>query len=296
MDQTALKQITEELSAARAKGMIWNVDFEDLKFRLGRLIWKASDEKKDLLWKVEQILEAQRVHLTFCYLSSGHDLLATVKKITVAAQKAKLFDHPAILAFLAAWKPFTTASELLVSLKTLVQKGRRPNPEAEARKERSLENTGTCGCCNRNIKLEPGQSVIWDHGFSIKGRGHGFGAGYKTGGSCFGTGYKPIETSPQVWKDMLAAWEKRAADLPGVIERLTTEIAGMKKPKPPAAPTTQEDADYAKRYFNHQQTLRLCQHELSNLTTAIPEMHVKLANWAPRPLPGTRSKSGASAS
>lgn len=288
MAKMTVEQITEILTARKAEGLIWNVEFVDMKDRLGRLIWNADSANREPLRNAEKALEDAQIKFTFCYLSNSHDLLATTKKLKTGF--AKMADQSALDAFLAFWQPYIIASELLVGLKPLVQKGRKPNPEAEAARERSLENTGTCGCCNRNIKLTTSE-LIWDHGFAILNRGYGQGAGYKTGKSCFGVNYQPIEVSKAVWVDMLAAWTKRVADLPSVISRLETRLAEMPKPVTKVVGMTMEEKDYAKCYQGVQQSIRECKSELNHLSTAaIPEITEKIANWAPRPLPGQGRK------
>lgn len=286
MAKMTLSEITEILTARKAEGLIWNPEFVDMKDRLGRLIWN-EDNRSNLLRDALQVVSNHGIKFTFCYLSNSHDILSTAKKLRTYF--AKIDDKTALDAFLAFWGPYIAASELIAELKPMVVKGRKPNPEAEARKERSLEGTGTCGCCNRNIKLVNG-ARIWDHGFAIVNRGYGFNAGYKTGKSCFGTDYAPIEVSSDVWRDMLAAWKTRVANLPEVIARTEKRLAEM--PKPTYAvrfQATKEEKEYAKVYQGVEQSLRELRWELTHLSeSAIPELTEKFNNWAPRPLPGTR--------
>lgn len=58
--------------------------------------------------------------------------------------------------------------------------------------ERTRENTGTCGICNKEYKLINGRLV--HHGFTRPGHGY-------QEGDCFGVGYEPYEKSTQAIKD-----------------------------------------------------------------------------------------------
>lgn len=286
MAKRTVEEITAILETRKAEGVIWNPEMEDMKFSLGRIIdgFYAYDRSK-IVENVDTLLGIKRAGGIY----GSNDLYVAAKNIKKIAEKKSLTEAPAVVAFFAAWASYIVAANLIVELKPLVQKGRKPNPEAEARKERDLENTGTCGCCGRNIKLGFTDGNIWDHGFAIVNRGYGFAAGYKTGASCFGTGYQPIELSPACWIDMLASWKTRVLDLPNVIARLTERLAGMAAPvRKMDFQMTKEEKDYLKVYGGVQVALRECKSELSHLTEAIPEMTEKITNWTPKPLPGTR--------
>jgi hypothetical protein len=288
MAHLTLTEIIALLETRKAEGVIWNPEMEDMKFSLGRIIdrFHAYDRAK-LVENVDTLLGIKRAGGIY----NSYDLYVAAKNIQRIAEKKSLTEAPAVVAFFAAWAPYIVAANLMNDLKPMVKKGRQPNPEAEARKERDLENTGTCGCCGRNIKLGFTDGNIWDHGFAIANRGYGFAAGYKTGASCFGTGYQPIELSPACWIDMLSSWKRRVLDLPAVIERLEAQIASLAKPVSKMDwQMTKEEKDYAKTYGMTLMSLRECKSELSHLKLAIPEMTEKIANWAPKPLPGTSRK------
>ena len=214
--------------------------------------------------------------LSFCYMSNSHDLLVTTKKVkSIPLPGVSGQTRMAIAAFLEFWAPYITASELLVSVKPLIVKGRKPaeNPSLTAR---TIDHTGTCGCCQRNIKMTDG-GRIWDHGYTIDGRGRGVGSSYKNGNSCFGVGYEPIEISPRVWKDLLVRMEARIKDLPKRIEQAKEWL--KENPKPVELPyyvredsETPEAQKYRKTWVARAQGHREMKSELSHLTTAIPLM------------------------
>lgn len=64
--------------------------------------------------------------------------------------------------------------------------------------ERDWTNTGTCGVCERNIKMnDPERQELVHHGYERPGDGG-------IHGDCFGVGYKPHELSPECAKNYLA--------------------------------------------------------------------------------------------
>lgn len=60
--------------------------------------------------------------------------------------------------------------------------------------QRTRDNTGTCGVCFQNIKLNDGRIVL--HGYKRPGTG-------SVHGNCFGTGYQPFELSPEATEKWL---------------------------------------------------------------------------------------------
>jgi hypothetical protein len=88
----------------------------------------------------------------------------------------------AVEDMIAEWKPVGAS---LKTLKTMVVKGRKPSDTPRMTPERTIENTGTCPVCTRNIKLDGGRMV--SHGYNIQ-------YGYQSG-NCFGVGHLPIEVS-----------------------------------------------------------------------------------------------------
>lgn len=78
-------------------------------------------------------------------------------------------------------------------------------------------DSGTCGACLRNIKLEekPGAplAVMVLHGYRRPGTG-------RTHGRCIGVGYPPYELSPEATKLVLLGLEQRLATIDAYIEAL----------------------------------------------------------------------------
>jgi len=69
-----------------------------------------------------------------------------------------------------------------------------------ATKTRTLDNTGTCPICERNIKLDKSGYIV-DHGYKLTHAGQWLGWRMS---SCYGTGYWPYERSREGVVDYLA--------------------------------------------------------------------------------------------
>jgi hypothetical protein len=145
---------------------------------------------------------------------------------------------------------------------------------------RTRENTGTCGCCLRNIKLREKRGeklpIVVLHGYRRPGDGH-------VVGHCLGEGYPPYELSDaatRLLRDIVRPW---IANLVEHIERLRSgdiqEITILNRTTrradvPPALweDTVRRAVDYNKvTLLRYQKTLKACD-EL-------------IADWKLRPLP-----------
>ena len=293
MASMTLEQITERLTVAKAEGRIWNVEFTDLRESFGRRLEDEVDTR--IRHQVQTALEAAGMHrmeayrLTsqFCctnYTNLKGRIARMEKEIRLAGYLPHV-ENP--IRDLHALLPLC---ELVKEVRGMVVKGRKPseNPSLNAR---TLDNTGTCGCCGRNIKLSNAGRIV-DHGYGIANRGYGFGTGYKTGGSCFGFHYEPIEVSPKVWEDMLASMKDRLTKLPGAIADARAQFAAMA----PFNRATQLCPVLTEDQKKHNRSRQLMEraildmtHELERLPLHIEDMTEKLAAWKPQPLPGTRS-------
>lgn len=291
MARMTLEQITEKLTAAKAAGQIWNVEFTAIREDFGRRLEGAVDAQRDAF---ADILMAAGVDRYEAFTLAG-DFVCTnytnLKGRIERTEKAlKLAGHLDLATgYLAALRALLPLCDLVKEVKGMVIKGRKPseNPSLNAR---TIENTGTCGCCGRNIKLSAAGRIV-DHGYGIANRGYGFGTGYKTGASCFGFHYEPIEISPKVWEDMKAAMETRLAKLPEILAGAKANYAAMApahRLNPLCPVLTKDQRDHNRSRQLAERAILDMTHELERLPLSIEEMTDKLAKWAPKPLPGTR--------
>ena len=168
---------------------------------------------------------------------------------------------------------------------------------------RSLENTGTCPCCFRNIKLVGGRMIR--HGWSVEGRRQrGVHGQTWHSGPCFGAegnhgiGYEPFEISAEGTKQFL-----ERAVRPG-IERLTRQISHLEaRPEQIAVEdyrgkviqvhcdTTEMVWGNEGRVSKYDQALRQkiaeAKMQLRMATEEAGRLEHVIAGWKPKPLPGT---------
>lgn len=293
MARMTLEQITEKLTAAKAAGQIWNVEFTDVRESFGRRLEERVD--RQLSQEIRTALEAAGMDRSDTFQFTGDfcctnytNLKGRIDRTEKALRLAGYLPH--VTTQIEALRALLPLCELVKEVKGMVVKGRKPseNPSLNAR---TIENTGTCGCCGRNIKLSAAGRIV-DHGYGIANRGYGFGAGYKTGASCFGFHYEPIEVSPKVWEDMKAAMETRLAKLPEILAGAKANFAAMApahRLNPLGPVLTKDQKDHNRSRQLAERAILDMTHELERLPYSIEEMTDKLAAWAPKPLPGTRS-------
>jgi len=162
--------------------VIYNVDFKDAKDSLGRAFEEANSKmvSEPFFWggKGNDLPEAiVELH----WLSWQAHLAPSLLKKVIKAN----IDHPVCTAMLELLNEFAPIMENAKAAKARVIKGRKPSATPRTTPERTIENTGTCGCCGKNVKMGGGRLVA--HGYTIK---YGFQSG-----NCFGVGYEPVEVS-----------------------------------------------------------------------------------------------------
>lgn len=111
-----------------------------------------------------------------------------LKKLRTASGKLDQngISHDFMLLVLALGEKWAKIAETFAAQKGRVVSGRRPSGQPPLTPPRTLENTGTCAVCGRNVKIPGG--AIYDHGFTLR-----FGGRQD---KCPGVGYPPIEVSP----------------------------------------------------------------------------------------------------
>ena len=91
--------------------------------------------------------------------------------------------------------------------------------ERREAKERTLDGTGSCGCCSRNVKMDDADRMV-DHGFVLEGNARQ--------GGCVGVGLLPFEMSPEGAEAWLDTVNAVVAALKSERERLESGTVAMK--------------------------------------------------------------------
>jgi len=139
--------------------------------------------------------------------------------------------------------------ESVKAAKGRIVKGRKPSTTPRTTPERTIENTGTCGCCGKNVKMDSNGRLV-AHGYTIK---YGFQSG-----NCFGVGYEPVEVS----------------DL--AIINYSEVLSDYRDDLVARAAKTEEDM----KRWGIESSIRQVEGDIKYFDKA-------LAAWAPRPLPGS---------
>jgi hypothetical protein len=188
--------------------IVYNSDYNKLKERVGKVIETSQRIVKDIFLGLERDGEERNSPVVEDNLYYGnfyfHQLGSFRKKIDKVVKGFGECETTKVAELV--YEDLLPMCELLLALKGRAVKTRKPsskvNPNA-----RTIENTGTCGCCGKNVKMKSGKLV--DHGFEL----HGWGG--RTSG-CFGVGYEPVEISPKSMVEYLAYLE-------ATLERLRSE-------------------------------------------------------------------------
>jgi hypothetical protein len=91
------------------------------------------------------------------------------------------------------------ANQLFDQAKTIIIKGRKPSETPRQTPVRTIENTGTCGICGKNVKMKP-SGGLFEHGFNLKF--------HFRSNVCYGSNRQAIEVSVQPVIDYIKSLEK----------------------------------------------------------------------------------------
>lgn len=227
--------------------IIYNADLNEIKFLLGRAF---SDEKRqvsNLFSKSETGSVEHEIYWILPYqLNHCKSAINKINKLKIDEARRNKSDIQAALSFLEEGKYLW---DLITEAKQFVVKGRKPSANPRKTPPRTLENTGTCGCCGKNVKMnEAGELVA--HGYTIRW-------GFQQG-NCFGVGYPPHEVSPKCAQDYL----KLLRDTEKTLERALDRYGeGFSRDK------------------------RMTEAELTNVRWYIKRFDETVTNWKATPLP-----------
>ena len=211
------------LLAGYANGEIYNADYKEVKFNLGRDVERAWRSRTDKYWVGRGGDNPESSFLDLIGSPSNlTDILSRKKRIDKFKPTSKVPRYGA-----DDWKGsdvdpgFVSAAYDVISaaypvalivkeMKSKVVKGRKPpSKEVQAKKAAALakKDMKTCACCFRVIaRVKNGK--IADHGFTLNNYwGHG------RSGSCLGREFKPLEVSNEGLKYMVKTLKARLKDL-----------------------------------------------------------------------------------
>jgi len=268
------RNIAETIEQAKAAGIIYNVDWNDLKSSVNGALthgYKAVTSEPYLaLPRDENTGERagvpREVSLEL-YYAQGPQIHANMDR-KIAKLEKKFADHWMVKAARDYLDTVQPLIDDMNAIKATLTKARKPREGARKTEERTIENTGTCSVCGRNIKRDARGNIV-DHGYRI--------AWHERSGGCYGVSYKPIEISPEgavsylaVIRDMLERAEKVVAEF----EAKYTEDERKYQ-------TQLWSKDERKRFYNAESTVRHAGRDVTRFEKIIAE-------WKETPLPDAK--------
>lgn len=236
-----------DIEALLDSDIIYNSDYVETKTALNRTLEQAKAAASAVYLAIPY--EDRRTdELSAQYYGTiyPHTLPGWLKKLPKTASPT----HAAALEAYRALGAYSAICAKFVAAKTRVVKARKPSTVARKTPARTLDNTGTCACCDQNVKLAGGGIV--PHGYTIRW-------GFQSGG-CFGVGYRPIEVSDEGLRAALQAYERLLGSA-----RLSLEYGSL---------TRRERAELEAR--------------ISGSKSAISHYKAAIKVWAPKALPSEK--------
>jgi len=237
MPRMTKSDVAAFLVSAIAAKHIWNVDYVEMKDTANRFLWSGNNEDEIDAFKTAERALRQKdgdidarsdgYHDITYFPSDCHGVIGFAKKLDRLEKKLHQDELPVLAqsrAFVAAYMPL---AELLRDVKPFIVKGRKPSADPTKTPSRTLDHTGTCPVCMKNIKLNEGKMVL--HGYEVKW--------HQFVGNCFGVGHVPFEISPegtQAYLNMinkiLVRFEKDLVNKTNATEITYEKFTGWKKP------------------------------------------------------------------
>ena len=151
-------------------------------------------------------------------------------------------------------------------------KGRKPSDDPNKTPARTLEGTGTCPVCGRNVKIDERFRIV-NHGYEVQY--HSFQGG------CYGVGYRAWEVSTEgsvAFQAAIIKQKARAEELLPSIDGWTSIWSHSRKAHVPAG-----DPIFARLIADKKQEV---EREISYCGSLIADLTKKIEGWKPQPLPG----------
>lgn len=259
---------------AYVQGEIFNVDYQDAKDTLNRLIDAAYEERiqKPFLWG-KGYTPIYEIDSKIGSVSGLHQVISVAKKVAKLQPPGAYGD--AQRAFAEAALPLAL---IVADLKAKVVKGRKPDPEAAARRAavEARKNVQTCSVCFRGIAVLSNGRIA-DHGYTLPHRWH------KTA-SCPGGMFRPLEVASDGLAFMVQQLTRQAAEIPKRIKeaKQATSLIEAYGPSWDRKQRTITPADPSWRMVL-QQRVGALEGELRETQSALADYQRRLAAWQPGP-------------
>ena len=276
----------DKLIAGYQAGEIYNVDYKDAKDYLGRCVDEAWDAATGHFWHGKGGQGADSAFSDYVgFVSNLNDTIARKKKLDKLKPTTKISKYGSAHTvkevspeYISVARQIINAAHpiamLVKELKTKIVKGRKPNPEAQARRAAQLakKDMKTCACCFRSIaRLKNGK--IADHGYSLPQR-------WAKTASCPGYQFRPLEVSDDGLKYMVKMISRQISDTQAQLKRapqlktLTVRKGWGKQTEP----ITPDDPKWPAAFKSYVASL---ESQLKGLQGDLKTYETHLRNWKP---------------
>lgn len=261
--QDAVRGFDQALSA----GSIRNKDYADIKDTLGRIVERCwSDNVREPFFysgKYETLpQEIREFDWKIGLVSNLHAIIAASKKVENTSLQGEVIE--AMRAVAREVLPLANAS---ATLKTMVVKGRAPNPNPPP--ENPNKTVRTCPCCFRGIAVTG--ATMAHHGYQRPG------FGYQTS-SCPGIRFEPVERSNEGIKWVIVSSQNRISDLQSQLEKADekTSIWAFNSYKNKHVEVKKDDKGWDAAFSRWK---RETAYEIKQLEGSVEFFSDKLKNW-----------------
>lgn len=202
-----IEQALHSILHGHHAGTIFNVDYKDAKDRLSRAVdaaWEHNLQNPYMMGKANSTPECRIVYdITIMGLNDTISGAKKYAKLVAVERPSREFQMVAQAFFDGA----VPVALIVKELKSKVVMGRKPNPEAQAKRAaiEKKKTVRTCAVCFRPIAVYP-NGLIADHGYQLPHQ-HG-----KTA-SCPGQRFRPLEVSSDGLVYMVKVLTGEVADL-----------------------------------------------------------------------------------
>jgi len=275
-------RITEAVVTMEAgldNGIIYNADFKRTKETLNRTIERAWEATVTNEWhKVSHVcrdIDADTANatsdVTYPY-PQLHNVNAVSKRLVKNADAVEATMGSEMVTTIEGYLEFFgEIADKMKELKALIVMGRKPSTDSNT-PVRTLENTGTCSVCGRNVKLDSYGTIV-SHGYKVS-----WGMGRSS--SCAGTGWKPFEKSVAGARNYLEI-------MANYVEQTKAELEQATNDERVSYPTRKGAVDRDSAQFETAREVFIANVE-SNLRYVAKDIEMfeaKVANWKESKLP-----------
>ncbi len=281
-----IESLTAAIDAALANKQVWNAEYTEMKYWFAKQLGDAEKQAQNVYLSLPRLSDyggrvGGKTLEDLYYANIQSNTFPKLKRTIDAAARVAVAENElaVVAAYIILYETFDPLAAKLNQLKQYIVKGRKPSDAPRLTDPRTIDNTGTCPVCGRNIKLEGGAMVA--HGYQMSGYNH---SGFRSG-NCFGVGYPPIEVSDKgvrAFRAMAISQLERTENALAKLPNMTELYLPSHRVTKTRNKTTRGDSDFDQVVKAESQRMKS---EISALKSEIRHCDEVIENWYPKALP-----------